>query len=66
VNVLGVGAPVWPGRDVEEKFIVVLLAAIAIQIRPNEAVLEFSARRARQRGSMSSKKHMCSCSATTH
>jgi hypothetical protein len=44
VNVLGVGAPVWPGRDVEEKFIVVLLAAIVIQIGPNEAVLEFPAR----------------------
>jgi hypothetical protein len=28
VNVLGVGAPVWPGRDVEDKFIVVLLAVM--------------------------------------
>lgn len=27
-NVLGVGAPVWPGRDVEVKFIVLLLAAM--------------------------------------
>jgi hypothetical protein len=34
VNVLGVVAPVWPWSDVEEKFIVVLLAVILSSNQP--------------------------------